>query len=91
MNLLGIIYAHENHFAEAIDAFERALKLQPNSARTHINLGNVYVAQNKFQLAENEFRTALKFEPANREASYNLGLVLLWARQTRESRPCWRP
>ena len=58
-NLLGIIYSSEKDFANALDAFQHALKLDPNSTRTQNNLGNVYVAQEKFDLAEKEFRQGL--------------------------------
>jgi Tetratricopeptide repeat len=51
-NLLGIIASSEQDYAGAIAAFQQALKVTPNSAKTHVNLGNVYVAEKKFDLAE---------------------------------------
>jgi tetratricopeptide (TPR) repeat protein len=84
-NLLGFIYARENKFEPAIEAFQHALKLDPKSTRSHINLGNIYVAQEKFELAEKQFRAALAREPANRDANYNLGLVLLARGQPSEA------
>src|ERR1700687_5784993 len=47
-NLLGIICAGEKDDADALDAFQHALRLDANSPRTHNNLGNLYVAQEKF-------------------------------------------
>jgi tetratricopeptide (TPR) repeat protein len=76
-NLLGIVYSDERDYANALDAFEYALKLSPNSSGTHNNLGNLYVAQHKLELAEKEFTTVLRVDPANRDANYNLGLVLM--------------
>jgi len=76
-NLLGIIHSNENDLAGAQDAFQKALKLDPNSTKTRNNLGKLYVAQEKMKLAEKEFRTALRLDPANRDGNYNLGLLLL--------------
>jgi tetratricopeptide (TPR) repeat protein len=76
-NLLGIIESRKEDFPDAAAAFEHALQLSPNSAKTHNNLGNVYVAQKKFDLAEKEFRTVLRLDPTNRDGNYNLGVLLM--------------
>jgi tetratricopeptide (TPR) repeat protein len=76
-NLLGIVYGNEKDHANALDAFQYALKLNPNSSSTHNNLGNLYVAQHQLDLAEKEFAAVLRLDPANRDANYNLGLVLM--------------
>ena len=75
--LLGIIYSEEKDYANALDAFQHALTLDPRSTGLHNNLGNVYLAQGKPDLAEKEFRKALLIDPANRDGNFNLGLVLL--------------
>ncbi len=76
-NLLGIVCTDEKDYAQAVDAFQHALTLAPNSAKTHNNLGNLYVVQQKVDLAEKEFAKVLELSPANRDANYNLGLLLL--------------
>ena len=76
-NLLGIIASEEHDNPKAIDAFQQALKLAPDSAKTHTNLGNVYVSEKKLDLADKEFRTALRLDPKNQEANYNLGILLM--------------
>jgi len=76
-NLLGIAYASEKDYPHALDSFERALKIAPDSKTTHNNLGNLYVSQQKLELAEKEFTTVLKTAPLNRDANYNLGLLLM--------------
>jgi Tfp pilus assembly protein PilF len=86
-NLLGIIASSQHDYASALTAFQNALHLAPNSAKTHNNLGNVYVAQKKFDLAEKEFRTVLRLDPANRDANYNLGVLLLSRKSSAEAIP----
>jgi tetratricopeptide (TPR) repeat protein len=76
-DLLGVACVSEKDFPSALAAFQRALKLAPNSPRTRNSIANVYVVQGKLDLAEHELRTVLRAAPANRDANYNLGLVLL--------------
>ncbi len=76
-NLLGIIESDKQDYPSAVTAFQQALRLSPNSAKTHNNLGNVYVAQKNFDLAEKEFRTVLRLDPTNRDGHYNLGVLLM--------------
>ena len=76
-DLLGVASVNEKDFPGALEAFQHALKLAPNSTRTRNSIANVYVAQGKLDLAEQELRTVLRVAPANRDANYNLGLILL--------------
>ncbi len=76
-NLLGIIESDQQDYANALTAFQKALQLAPNSAKTHNNLGNVYLVQQRPDLAEQEFRTVLRLEPGNRDGNYNLGVLLM--------------
>lgn len=76
-NLLGIVDTNQKDYANALLAFQHALKIEPHSTGTRNNLGNLYVAEAKLDLAEAEFRKVLRLEPGNRDGNYNLGLVLL--------------
>jgi tetratricopeptide (TPR) repeat protein len=76
-NLLAIIDTGKKNFSNASDALQHALKLDPNSAGTHINLGNLYIAEGKSALAEQEFRRVLQSHATNAEANYDLGVLLL--------------
>src|SRR5207253_1079259 len=75
----------QKEYANALEAFQHARKLDPHSTRTRNNLGNVYVAERKPDLAEKEFRTILGLDPANRDGNYNLGLVLMAKGQPTEA------
>jgi len=76
-NLLGIVYSSEKDYANALEAFQHALKIDPTSTKTCNNLGNLYVAQERLDLAEKEFRKVLRLDPGNSDGNYNLGLVLM--------------
>lgn len=76
-NLLGIVFSSQKDYTNALEAFQRALKIDPNSTNTCNNLGNLYVAQDRLDLAEKEFRKVLRLDPANSDGNYNLGVVLM--------------
>lgn len=79
-SLLGIVESEQGDYTNALAAFQQAVRLAPNSAKTHINLGNFYLTQRKTGLAEKQFRAALRTDPDNRDGNYDLGLLLM-ARQ----------
>ncbi len=76
-NLLGIIESEEQDYPNALDAFQKALLLAPQSSQAHNNIGNVYLSEKKVDLAEKEFRIVLRIDPQNQDANYNLGLLLI--------------
>ena len=84
-NLLGILYTGQKDYANALDAFQHALKIDPKSSPTAINLGNLYLAQQKMDLAEKSFRGVLRVDPANSDANYNLGLLFMANRAPAEA------
>lgn len=76
-NLLGIIESEEQDYQNALDSFQKALQLAPQSSQAHNNIGNVYLSEKKFDLAEKDFRIVLRLDPQNQDANYNLGLLLI--------------
>src|SRR5258708_35482868 len=59
-DLLGVAYVNEKDFPGALEAFQHALKLAPNSLRTRNSIANVYFVQGELDLAEQEFRDVLR-------------------------------
>ena len=69
-----------DHDSEAAEAFQQAVKLDPDLAEAHFRLGLAYDALNKQQEAESEYRKAvegykkyLADNPKDAEGYYNLG------------------
>ena len=56
--------------------YREALKINPNYAQAHYNLGNVLYNQGNLLEAEEEYREALKIDPNLAEAHNNLGGLL---------------
>lgn len=62
--------------AEAIANYKAVLKLDPDYAPAHINLGTLYYNQSDYELAEEHYRKAIAADPRYALAYFDLGNVL---------------
>ncbi len=74
-NGLGIIADLQGNQANAELYFNKADKLNPNSAELLNNLGFAYYSEHKYVEAEAYYRKALAIEPEYKRAVYNLALL----------------
>ena len=63
-------------YDEAVDAYQRAAKINPKEARAYLGLGRVYAARNQVPETLTALRKAVELKPKLAEARFNLGLVL---------------
>jgi tetratricopeptide (TPR) repeat protein len=61
---------------EAIAHWERALKINPEFAEAHYNLGNAFLRGRRFEEAIEHYRQALRIKPEFAGAHCNLGIAL---------------
>lgn len=61
---------------EAIDAYRRALALDPTLADAHCNLGTAHYNRSERDLARSAYEAALREDPGHREANFNLANLL---------------
>ena len=66
--ILGLIAKVQSRPEEAVAAFQRVLKIDPNDVGANINLGQIYSQQRKYPEAIAAFRIALAAEPYNATA-----------------------
>ena len=71
---------------EAIKEYQEALRLKPEDAQAHNNLGNALAEQGKLDEAIGHYREALRLNADNPEAHFNLGLALLRQGKREEAR-----
>lgn len=71
----GLQYAKTGRLAEAAEALQQAIILNPRDPWPHIYLGTVFTDQNKLDDAIEEFNKALELSPLT-EAYKELGAVL---------------
>jgi tetratricopeptide (TPR) repeat protein len=62
--------------SEAIDAYRRALELDPTLADAHCNLGTAWYNRGDREAARTSYEAALAQYPAHREANFNLANLL---------------
>ncbi|HYY93130.1 MAG TPA: FG-GAP-like repeat-containing protein [Pyrinomonadaceae bacterium] len=82
--ILGLVAKSQSRTDEAVAAFRRVLRLDPEDVGANVNLGQLYAQQRDYKEAIAAFRTALAAEPYNGTALYNLGTSLLRAGQREE-------
>lgn len=63
-------------FAQAVDAYERALKLHPDDANVMTDLGTAYRNEGQFDKALELFRKARAIDPRHWQSLYNEVIVL---------------
>lgn len=61
--------------AEAAEAYERAIALEPKHADAHLNLGRLLHEEGRLDEAERHYQAAVDVDPHHARAWYNLGVV----------------
>ena len=72
----GLSREADEAFASAEVAGREAIRLKPDLAAAHYNLGNALAGQGKLDEAIAELRTAIRLQPDSPLAHYNLGIAL---------------
>jgi tetratricopeptide (TPR) repeat protein len=72
---VGMEYAKQGKWAQAMDALNRSLQFDPKYVKSYIYRGGVYESQGDFANAANEYRQALSIDPNNQEAQQALARV----------------
>jgi len=58
---------------EAIESYKQALRIDPDLADAHYNLGNAYHGSGKYEEKIESYKQAIRINPDFKEAHYNLG------------------
>lgn len=94
---LGNYYLNRGETTQAVDAFETALRLDPESLPTLVNAASAQNLLGHNSVAEEYLRRAVRLEPRNQAALFNLALLLAEMRKPAEAedtlRAClkWHP
>lgn len=74
-NAMGVSYDYLRDYPRAVEAYKRALKLNPNLSYVHNNLGYSYLQQGDIDDSINAFKAALAVDSKNVRYHNNLGLA----------------
>ena len=72
---LGVMYSEKGEYDLAIAEFNKALKIDPNSAETFNNRGIAYSQKGEYDLAISDFTKVLEIKPVMAKAHYNRGIT----------------
>ena len=75
-HLLGLLSYHLGNVEAAVGHLQDAVRVEPECAAAHNDLGNVLSDALRFQEAEAAYRQALGLDPSDVKARSNLGVVL---------------
>ena len=89
-HLLGLIAHQSGKLGEAIEHLRRAVKLAPDAALYHANLGEMYRLAGRLDEAVKHGRRAVKLKPDYPEALSNLGAALYERKAYADAADCHR-
>jgi Flp pilus assembly protein TadD len=72
----GLARARQERWLEAVDAYAKAIELNPNLAVAHMNRGLAYLALNEPLKALVDFNQTVRHEPKNAAGYFNRGVAL---------------
>jgi protein O-mannosyl-transferase len=89
-NNLGVMLLNQGVPTQAKEHLERALVLNPDAPRTHMNLALAYAYAGDSQRAYDELTRIVQHDPGDSEARNNMGVALLGLRRYREALESFR-
>lgn len=72
----GDKHSRQQEYQEAIEYYNKALKIFPEHVKARYNLGNIYVAYEDFDSAIECYKTALSYDPNYINARISAGIIL---------------
>jgi predicted O-linked N-acetylglucosamine transferase (SPINDLY family) len=87
---LGIAFKQLKDFTQAIECYEKAIRLKPDYAEAYCNLGNVRVELKQFETALQNFDQALAINSQFTLAHFNRGNLLRDLKRFEEAIACYQ-
>ncbi len=76
-NSFGLAHYESGKYKDAIDAYKRAIKVDPDYTYAHLNLGVAYLKSHMQKNAIEALRRLIRIDPDNPDAHLNLSLAYL--------------
>lgn len=73
----GWAYLDKNLYDEAIEEFEKCIKIDPEFFKAYCNLGVILIKKKKYTQAINQLKAAIKIDTQFKQAYFNLGIAYL--------------
>lgn len=82
---MGVKYGHAGLFAQAAEAFQKAIQFNPNYVDAHYGLGHAYFDLKRYQEASKSFEQTIRLNPKDEDAYAKLGEIYLIQQRTTAS------
>ena len=89
-NIIGVVNMGLKRFKAAENAFREALRLNPEYADAHNNLGAVLKEQGQLDDAAKSYKRALEIKPDYADAHNNLGVIMQEQGNLNEALQCYK-
>ena len=86
----GILALDAGQYNEALQAFQEALRLNPDNVNAHYYTGLTYLATEQYALAQESLESALKLAPTDLDVAFQLGVVHFLQQQYDKAEPLFR-
>jgi len=73
----GVAFSHQDRYADAIDQYNEAIRIDPDYTKAYNNRGNAYLIQEEFDLAIADYDKAIELDPDFALAYNNRGLAYM--------------
>lgn len=87
---LGVACAMAGRHQEALDAYERALRVDPRQPSAKANIGRAFSKLGRYEESVAAYREALEQNPGDTQVRYSLGIVLERMNRIGEALDCYR-
>jgi tetratricopeptide (TPR) repeat protein len=74
LEALGVFYTHHRQYGQALDAYSKALSVQPKFLPAYLARGDIFLAMGQRDKALDEYNAALKVAPNFADAYTKIGL-----------------
>jgi tetratricopeptide (TPR) repeat protein len=78
---MGLLFVRNNLMQDAIDQFNKAIKINPKEINAYNNLGLSYIKMKDYSVAVKVLENALKIEDSYADVHHNLGLAYYYEKQ----------
>ncbi|HHE40940.1 MAG TPA: tetratricopeptide repeat protein [Candidatus Cloacimonetes bacterium] len=82
----GWFYTFKGDYNRAIEYYREAIRINPDDAAAHYNLGSALQNLERYDEAEEEYREAIRINPDLAEAHANLSILLLKAKRPEDAK-----
>ena len=89
-NILGLIFTDYNKIDDAVDIFEKGIKIKSNYAEIYNNLATAYKLNKKYILAEKNYKKSINLNNKLVEAQNNLGTLYIELNKYKEAINCFK-